>query len=205
MTDRSSVHAGGGVGIWTGGVRGQFGEGYAWGQQYGGVSSREQCYGLPDKIQKGCQFRWDFMNGADNPYASYRQIRCPKEISDISGCRRSDDPIGGGGSGGGGGGGPTISGGTSTSGTCDRTSSAQCGGKTYTGEKCCPPGTYCRYVEPYYSRCSSSSSSSGTTGGSCPNKLYSQCGGQGFSGAKCCPSGMYCKYANTYWSDCQKS
>ena len=37
-----------------------------WGQQYGG-SSTNTCYKFPAALQPGCGFRWDWMQGADNP------------------------------------------------------------------------------------------------------------------------------------------
>ena len=37
-----------------------------WGAQYGGASTNN-CDRFPDKLKSGCGFRWDWMQGADNP------------------------------------------------------------------------------------------------------------------------------------------
>ncbi|ESK91621.1 beta- -endoglucanase [Moniliophthora roreri MCA 2997] len=78
---------GGGVGIFTQGCPAQFGS-WNGGAQYGGVSSRDQCSQLPQAVQAGCQFRWDFSGGADNPNVSFREVTCPSQLTSISGCTR---------------------------------------------------------------------------------------------------------------------
>lgn len=57
-----------------------------WGQRYGGVSSRAQCSILPAPLQKGCQFRWDWLNGVENPNVEFTQVKCPSAIVTVSGC-----------------------------------------------------------------------------------------------------------------------
>lgn len=37
------------------------------GAQYGGVSSKSQCANLPSIVQTGCNFRFDWFAGSDNP------------------------------------------------------------------------------------------------------------------------------------------
>ncbi|KAK1528955.1 glycosyl hydrolase family 45 [Colletotrichum costaricense] len=59
-----------------------------WGQRYGGVSSRAECDGFPAKLKAGCYWRFDWFKGADNPSVSFRQVTCPAEITNKSGCRR---------------------------------------------------------------------------------------------------------------------
>lgn len=59
-----------------------------WGQQYGGVSSEAQCAQLPKALQAGCNFRFDWMEGADNPNMIYAPVTCPAEITAKTGCVR---------------------------------------------------------------------------------------------------------------------
>lgn len=60
----------------------------AWGHRYGGVDSANECGGLPEALQSGCHWHfWDqgFQN-AQNPQARFREVQCPRELTDISGC-----------------------------------------------------------------------------------------------------------------------
>ncbi|KAF3205722.1 hypothetical protein TWF106_001044 [Orbilia oligospora] len=59
-----------------------------WGQRYGGVSSRSECAGLPSALQAGCNFRFDWFAGSDNPSVNFVEVKCPAAISNISGCSR---------------------------------------------------------------------------------------------------------------------
>ncbi|EPS44931.1 hypothetical protein H072_1082 [Dactylellina haptotyla CBS 200.50] len=59
-----------------------------WGQRYGGVTSRDQCNGLPSAMQSGCFFRFDWFAGSDNPSVNFVEVKCPAEIVNISGCSR---------------------------------------------------------------------------------------------------------------------
>ncbi|KAG8902470.1 acetyl-coenzyme-A carboxylase, partial [Tulasnella sp. 403] len=77
---------GGGVGAFPSGCTNQYGSISGWGQQYGGVSSRAQCSSLPAALQAGCQFRWDWMGGADNPNVTWQKVQCPSAITNITGC-----------------------------------------------------------------------------------------------------------------------
>lgn len=62
-----------------------------WGAQYGGLSS-DTCNELPSALQDGCEFRFgDWFEGADNPDVDWKKVSCPKEITDKTGCVRSDD------------------------------------------------------------------------------------------------------------------
>ncbi|KAF7436195.1 hypothetical protein PC9H_003021 [Pleurotus ostreatus] len=79
---------GGGVGIFNG-CPAQFGS-WNGGAQYGGVSSRSECSNLPSAVQAGCQWRFDWFQGADNPSISFREVQCPSALTSISGCSRHD-------------------------------------------------------------------------------------------------------------------
>lgn len=57
-----------------------------WGDRWGGVHSAANCSQLPEVLQKGCRFRFEFMNGVSNPEVSYSQVKCPAEIVAITGC-----------------------------------------------------------------------------------------------------------------------
>ncbi|KAG9085410.1 hypothetical protein FRC06_003627 [Ceratobasidium sp. 370] len=60
---------GGGMGAFTQGCAAQYGNTSGWGAQYGGVSSKSQCSQLPAALQAGCNWRFDWFKGADNPNA----------------------------------------------------------------------------------------------------------------------------------------
>jgi len=60
-----------------------------WGQRYGGVSSRDQCSGLPSVLQAGCQFRFDWFANSDNPSVNFVEVKCPSELTSLSGCART--------------------------------------------------------------------------------------------------------------------
>ncbi|KAG8951825.1 hypothetical protein FRC04_005517 [Tulasnella sp. 424] len=85
---------GGGVGAFPQGCINQYGSTSGWGQQYGGVSSRDQCSSFPSALQAGCQFRFDWFKGADNPNVSWQKVTCPAAIVNVSGCLRSGDTTG---------------------------------------------------------------------------------------------------------------
>jgi hypothetical protein len=79
---------GGGLGLFNGCVN-QYGS-WDGGAQYGGVSSKDQCANLPSIVQTGCDFRFDWFMGSDNPTIEWTTVQCPAEITNISGCVRSD-------------------------------------------------------------------------------------------------------------------
>ncbi|KAH7313760.1 endoglucanase-5 [Stachybotrys elegans] len=58
------------------------------GAQYGGVSSREECSQMPAPLVAGCQWRFDWFQGADNPDMTFEEVQCPGAITAISGCVR---------------------------------------------------------------------------------------------------------------------
>ncbi|GAB0132900.1 hypothetical protein EsDP_00001321 [Epichloe bromicola] len=80
---------GGGVGLFDGCSK-QFGTPLP-GARYGGVSSRDQCNRMPAKLKAGCFFRFDWFKNADNPTFNFKQIKCPRRLTAISGCVRRDD------------------------------------------------------------------------------------------------------------------
>ncbi|XP_060522846.1 endoglucanase-like isoform X2 [Cylas formicarius] len=78
---------GGGVGIFTQGCQSQWNTPWnGWGNQYGGVSSKSECSQLPEQLQAGCEFRFDFFQNADNPQVQFQQVECPSEILSRSNC-----------------------------------------------------------------------------------------------------------------------
>ncbi|KAI8132779.1 hypothetical protein DS838_001875 [Geotrichum bryndzae] len=94
-SDLSSNHfdiamPGGGFGIFSQGCPNQWNSPASnWGQTYGGVSSASECSNLPSELQTGCDWRWDFLENADNPSVSFVEIECPSQITDITGCKRN--------------------------------------------------------------------------------------------------------------------
>jgi len=77
---------GGGVGIYNGCTTQWGAPSGGWGAQYGGVSSRANCAQLPAALQPGCNFRFDWFKGADNPTMNWTQVTCPSQLTSISGC-----------------------------------------------------------------------------------------------------------------------
>ncbi|XP_060524167.1 endoglucanase-like [Cylas formicarius] len=78
---------GGGVGIFNLGCMSQWNTTEnGWGERYGGISSLSDCSQLPSVLQPGCRFRFDFMNGVDNPPVTFEEVECPSELSAITKC-----------------------------------------------------------------------------------------------------------------------
>ena len=59
-------------------------------QRYVGVRARQECYTLPQQLQSGCLFRFDWFKGADNPRMIYSKVPCPSQLVNITGCPRLD-------------------------------------------------------------------------------------------------------------------
>ncbi|KAJ8088880.1 hypothetical protein PM082_014126 [Marasmius tenuissimus] len=78
---------GGGVGYFDKGCPLEFGS-WNGGERYGGVANREQCSQLPASLVTGCQWRFDWFQGANNPDITFRPVTCPAELTNISGCVR---------------------------------------------------------------------------------------------------------------------
>ncbi|KAK0719379.1 glycoside hydrolase [Lasiosphaeris hirsuta] len=79
---------GGGVGPNDAGCRFQYGT--TWlvlGNQWGGVTNLGECAALPQNLQKGCDWRWNWAGGDVNGWnINYKQVNCPRKITSISGC-----------------------------------------------------------------------------------------------------------------------
>ena len=78
---------GGGVGIFNG-CSSQFSGSSSWGQQYGGVSQRSDCNGLPAVLRPGCYWRFDWFSNADNPTMNFTQVTCPSALTANTRCIR---------------------------------------------------------------------------------------------------------------------
>ncbi|ERL86259.1 endoglucanase [Dendroctonus ponderosae] len=77
---------GGGVGPATFGCWNEFDSPLGgWGEEFGGVSSLEECDELPEILQPGCQWRFNWL-GEDNPDVEFEEIYCPEELNAITGC-----------------------------------------------------------------------------------------------------------------------
>ncbi|KAI1338240.1 beta-1,4-endoglucanase [Xylariaceae sp. FL0016] len=76
---------GGGSGVNQLGCRAQYGT--TWGEASGGVVSREDCESLPQNLQGGCYFRFNWALGDINGWkVTSKQVTCPSQLTDISGC-----------------------------------------------------------------------------------------------------------------------
>ncbi|KAE9980778.1 hypothetical protein EG328_012026 [Venturia inaequalis] len=82
---------GGGVGIFNGCTQEWGAPSSGWGAQYGGISSGTECSAFPDKLKPGCDWRFDWFAGADNPTVDFEQVACPAEILAKTGSKRTDD------------------------------------------------------------------------------------------------------------------
>ena len=59
-----------------------------WGDRYGGVHSKADCESFPEALKAGCNWRFDWFQGADNPAVTFTQVACPSELVANSGCHR---------------------------------------------------------------------------------------------------------------------
>ncbi|KAK0311826.1 hypothetical protein LTR01_002740 [Friedmanniomyces endolithicus] len=87
---------GGGVGNYNGCTDEWGAPASGWGAQYGGISSNT-CSSFPSALQPGCNFRFgSYFERADNPAVDYKQVTCPKALTDKTGCvRAGETPTGG--------------------------------------------------------------------------------------------------------------
>jgi len=93
---------GAGQGVFTTGCAAQF-MGYSSADfdcatNYGGCSDRAGCAKLPAALRKGCEWRYDWFHWLEggvgktnNPYVDFRRVRCPGELTRISGSAPLDD------------------------------------------------------------------------------------------------------------------
>jgi len=64
---------------------------------YGGCADEKGCSRLPQELQAGCKWRYDWfhwmqMGGkTNNPYVDFRRVRCPELLTSISGSVPLDD------------------------------------------------------------------------------------------------------------------
>jgi hypothetical protein len=91
---------GAGQGAFTSGCTRQFGGksgDYDCDNSYGGCNDASGCARLPASLRAGCQwryswFKWLVDNGkSNNPYVKFRRVKCPKQLTDISGSIPLDD------------------------------------------------------------------------------------------------------------------
>lgn len=79
---------GGGIGG-VNGCKSQWNAGASWGELYGGLgSSKSACYGLPEPLQRGCRWQYDWLLDTYKPNVTYREIVCPWQLTNVSGCKR---------------------------------------------------------------------------------------------------------------------
>ncbi|KAG2207511.1 RlpA-like double-psi beta-barrel-protein domain-containing protein-containing protein [Mucor mucedo] len=79
---------GGGVGLFNGCKPQWNAPNEGWGVRYGGVWAANQCKQLPAALQPGCNWRYGWFKGADNPNMTFKQVTCPAEIVARTGCNR---------------------------------------------------------------------------------------------------------------------
>jgi hypothetical protein len=59
----------------------------AWGRQFGGVTSAADCSALPEELQAGCLWRFEWTGGDVNTTTTlFEEATCPTELTSISGC-----------------------------------------------------------------------------------------------------------------------
>ncbi|KAF3933969.1 Endoglucanase-5 [Dactylella cylindrospora] len=55
------------------------------------VTSREDCEELPEPLQSGCFWRFDWFNDSFKPNMTFQRVKCPTELTDKTGCIRNDE------------------------------------------------------------------------------------------------------------------
>jgi len=92
---------GAGQGLFTDGCTRQF-PGYSSGDfdcdnNYGGCMDKSGCSRLPPALRPGCEWRYDWYSWfaaggqTNNPYVDFRRVRCPQQLTNISGSIPTDD------------------------------------------------------------------------------------------------------------------
>ena len=71
IDDSTTQIPGGGVGIYNGCTKQYGAPPNGWGKQYGGISSASECNSFPAALKAGCNFRFGWFKGADNPTYAY--------------------------------------------------------------------------------------------------------------------------------------
>ncbi|KAI9752226.1 MAG: hypothetical protein M4579_005702 [Chaenotheca gracillima] len=82
---------GGGVGLFNGCTQQYGAPANGWGAQYGGISDGSQCSTFAPAIKPGCDFRFNWFEGTDNPDVDFKQVTCPAALTAKSGCARSGE------------------------------------------------------------------------------------------------------------------
>lgn len=65
--------------------------------RYGGCDSKEGCARLPQELRGACEWRYDWLRWlqhegkTNNPYVDFRRVRCPEQLTSISGSAPTDD------------------------------------------------------------------------------------------------------------------
>merc|ERR1712137_1404228 len=114
---------------------------------------------------------------------------------------------------------------------CSNAKYAQCGGRDFAGDICCPSGMWCMATNEWWSQCEpcdetwdascAADAAAGTTpivrttaeaappqvpapapSPVCTKAKYAQCGGRDYAGDICFPSGMWCMATSEWWSQC---
>lgn len=176
---------GGGFGIFNGCTTQWNSPSTNWGQQYGGVSSTSQCDTFPEKLKAGCKWRFDWFLNADNPSMTFRQITCPKALTDRTGCVRAgevptDNPL------------PTT---TTTTTTTLRTSTTSTI-RTTTTSSSSSIQTTTRSTTAVIP----TTTSAVQTGPLAQH--WEKCGGESYTGPTTCVLPWKCNYINPFYSQC---
>ncbi|KAF3924806.1 Endoglucanase-5 [Orbilia brochopaga] len=55
------------------------------------LRTRDECGDLPTPLQPGCYWRFDWWEDAYKPNMTFQRVKCPKALTDITGCIRKDE------------------------------------------------------------------------------------------------------------------
>ena len=55
-----------------------------WGNPGGGVASIDECKNLPEVLQPGCKWRFEWFKNANNPTVDYQEVKCPSALIEIA-------------------------------------------------------------------------------------------------------------------------
>ncbi|KAF7872276.1 hypothetical protein EAF04_003200 [Stromatinia cepivora] len=154
----------------------------AWGAQYGGITSRDQCALFPAALQAGCYWRFDWFLNADNPGVTFKQITCPAALTAKSGCVRANDSINE----------------TPTGPSAVPTWASSTGGSTSAAASTSKRTS----TSASAGTTKSSTSSAASAGTGSPVAHFGQCGGTGYTGSTACASPYTCSVLSAYYSQC---
>ena len=204
---------GGGVGIFNGCTAEWKAPSGGWGQVYGGLTTNS-CASLPAALQPGCNFRFGWMMGADNPTVQFEQVACPAELTAKSGCKRSDDTTEPAPSGGAGAAPPASSAAAPPPASSavapppKSSAAAPPPASSSTPAPAAPPPATTAAAPPPASTptCipppASSSSPPATNGPNGVSAIFDQCAGLLWNGPTTCTEGLTCQYQNPWYSQC---